>query len=279
MVNIFEFQDYREYLKKYYEERKQKNALYSYQSFSRDMNFNNKGFLFNVLKGKKNLSGAHCYTISKVLEHTREQAEYFEKIVAFTQAKNEELRTNLLEKILEKNTANSILPHLFGKEQNEYLSKWYHSAVRALIDIVPISDNYELISQRLFPPITVEQAKKSIELLERLAFIRKGNDGIYRLNKKNIRAGEEISPVDRKRFHREMTELAKQSIINSDSNPHFISSVTMGISAKTYQIIHEEALKFKNRIIEIANNDERPDRVYHYHLNFFPLTKTDSSHA
>jgi uncharacterized protein (TIGR02147 family) len=242
------------------------------------MNFNNKGFLFNVLKGKKNLSGAHCYTISKVLNHTKEQAEYFEKIVAFTQAKNEELRTNLLEKIQEKKPDKSIVPHLFGKEQNEYLSKWYHSAVRALIDIVPISDNYELISERLFPPITVDQAKKSIELLERLEFIFKGTDGIYRLNKKNIRAGDKISHVDRKQFHREITELAKQSIIGSDSNPHFISSVTMGISARTYGIIHEEALKFKNKIIEIANNDEMPDRVYQYQLNFFSLTKKSMSH-
>jgi len=150
MVNIFEFRNYRDYLKKCYEERKRKNALYSYQAFSRDMNFNNKGFLFNVLKGKKNLSGAHCYTISKILEHTKEQAEYFEKIVAFTQARNEELRTNLLEKIQEKSTIKSIPPHIFGKERHEYLSQWYHSAVRALIDIVPISDNYELISQRLF---------------------------------------------------------------------------------------------------------------------------------
>jgi uncharacterized protein (TIGR02147 family) len=278
MVNIFEFRNYRDYLKKCYEERKRKNALYSYQAFSRDMNFNNKGFLFNVLKGKKNLSGAHCYTISKILEHTKEQAEYFEKIVAFTQARNEELRTNLLEKIQEKSTIKSIPPHIFGKERHEYLSQWYHSAVRALIDIVPISDNYELISQRLFPPITATQAKKSVELLERLDFIRKGTDGTFRLTRKNIRAGDELSHVDRKRFHREITELAKQSIIGSDSNHHFISSVTMGISAKTYEIIHEEALKFKNKVIEIANNDEKPDRVYQYQLNFFPLTKKNTSH-
>ncbi len=277
MVNIFDFQNYRDYLIKCYEERKRKNALYSYQAFSRDMNFNNKGFLFNVLKGKKNLSQAHCYAISKVLAHTREQAEYFEKIVAFTQAKNEELRTNLLEQIRGKNKDKSTPPQLFGKEQNEYLSKWYHSAVRALVDIIPISDNYEIISRRLFPPITVEQAKKSIELLERLEFIRKGADGVYRLNRKNIRAGDEISPLDRNRFHREITELAKQSIIGSDSNPHFISSVTMGISAKTYEIIHEEALKFKNRMIEIANNDEKPDRVYQYQLNFFSLTNKSTS--
>jgi len=125
---------------------------------------------------------------------------------------------------------------------------------------------------------TATQAKKSVELLERLDFIRKGTDGTFRLTRKNIRAGDELSHVDRKRFHREITELAKQSIIGSDSNLHFISSVTMGISAKTYDIIHEEALKFKNKVIEIANNDEKPDRVYQYQLNFFPLTKKNTSH-
>jgi uncharacterized protein (TIGR02147 family) len=273
MANIFEFTNYREYLNRCYAERKQRNPKYSYQSFSDQMGFNNRGFLFNVIKGKRNLSFPHhCFKLSKALKHGRAESDYFELIVAFAQAKIEEERTHFWEKIQLRGRGKCAPPLEIEKEQYEYLSKWYHSAVRSLVDMYPISDNYEFLCRKIFPPITVGQAKKTIALLARLKIIRKGDNGVYRCTGKSIKASSEISQRAVNRFHVECTELAKQSVIFSTCKQHLVSSLTLGISEKSYKDIFDLTMQFKQAVLDIANKDEAADRVYQYQLVLFPLT-------
>jgi uncharacterized protein (TIGR02147 family) len=277
MPNIFEYTDFRAYLKQCYEEKKKKNPLFSYESFTRKVGFNNRGFLFNILKGSKKLSKSHCYKLSKALVHTKEEAEYFENIVAFAMAKNDEERSYYYEQAMQSKSGIGTTAHLLRKDQYEYLSKWYHSAIRALIDLQPIKDDYMQLCRKLSPAITKTQAKKSVQLLERLGLIAKGNNGFYHITEKKIKAGDEISQTAKNRFQFECTELAKNSIMDHSPKTHNISSLTLGISERTYEIICKETKQFKEKIVELANTDKKADRVYQYQLIFFPLTHNEKT--
>jgi uncharacterized protein (TIGR02147 family) len=278
MPNIFEYTDFRAYLQKSYEEKKEKNPLFSYESFTRKVGFSNRGFLYNIIKGTKKLSKSHCYKLSKALAHTKAEAEYFENIVAFAMAKNDEERSYFYEQALQSKSGTITPTHLLRKDQYEYYSKWYHSAIRALIDLQPFKDDFDQLSQNLSPPITKTQAKKSVELLERLGLIAKGGDGIYHLTTTKIKAGDEISQTAKNRFHFECTELAKSSIMDHSPETHDIHSLTLGISERTHDVICKETQQFMAKITELANSDNKADRVYQYQLIFFPLTNQVSQH-
>lgn len=272
MTDIFEFTDFREYLRTYFEEKKKDNPRFSYQLLTQKAGFNNRGFLFNIIKGKKKLTKTHCFQLSQALGHKKKEASYFETLVAYAQAKNEQERTYYLEQIEQNRTNQTIAPQLIGKNQFEFYTKWYHSAVRALIGIIPFSGNFEMLTRLIFPPITSQQAQRSVELLERLELIAKGKDGVYRLTGKSIQASDDISQLALNRFHIECTELAKQSLIYSNAELRFKSSITLGISSETFNEIVEETCRFRAKIVELANNDNKADRVYQYQLVFFPLS-------
>jgi uncharacterized protein (TIGR02147 family) len=276
MPNIYDSIDFRAYLNLCYGERKKKNPGYSYEAFTRQMGFNNRGFMFKILKGSKKLSKSHCYKFSQGLRHSKDEAAYFENIVAYAQAKNDEERSYYLEQALQCKGVSATRACLLRKDQYEYLSKWYHSAVRALIEVEPFKGDFLHLCQKLVPPITRMQAKRSMQLLERLGFIAKGNDGVYHITESKIKAGKEISQAARSRFHLEYTELAKQSIKEYSPDTHEVFSLTLGISGRTYEIISKESKQFKDRIIELANNEKRADRVYQYQLILFPLTRQDA---
>jgi len=275
MVNIFEYTDFKAYLQHYYEEKKSKNPHFSYELFTRKAGFNNRGFLFNIIKGNKNLAKAYCYKLSQALGHTKNEADYFENIVAFAQAKTDEDRDHFYQLAMQGKGA-TVTPALsLRKDQYEYYSQWYYSAVRAFIGLEPFEGNYQELGRRLSPAITASQAKKSIQLLHRLGLIAKGPDGIYCITEKKIRAGEEISQTARNRFHVECTELARNTIMDHCPDTHEISSLTLGISECTFEIIRTEVRQFKERIIQLANNDKRADRVYQCQLLLFPLTRLE----
>lgn len=271
MAHIFDFTDFREYLNNYFHEKKRTNPSFSYQLLTEKAGFNNRGFLFNIIKGTKKLTKTHCYQLSQALGHNRKEAQYFETLVAYAQAKNEGERTFYLELIQQGRSMKPVTPVIIDKDRHEFYSKWYHSAIRSLIGIFPVGDDYKTISKYVFPPITAVQAKKSVELLIRLGLIKKDKDGIYQLTGKNLKAGDELSKKSLNRFHVECIELAKQSIIYSPSKLHFKTSVTLGISEKSYTAIQEEAKKFRERIVQIANSEKEADRVYQCQLVLFPL--------
>ncbi len=271
MINIFEFTDFRQYLSHYYKEKKKTNPHFSYQLLTEKANFSNRGFIYNIIKGTRKLSKLNCTKLSKALEHTEREAEYFENIVEFTQAETEKERTYFLKQAFQGIVDAEI--KMVRKDQFEFYSTWYHSAIRSLIDIFPVRNNYKQLSRKLSPSVTTAQVKKSIHLLKRLGLIVKGTDGYYYVTGQHIRTSKEISQIARNQFHVECTKLAKNAILNDPPNCRNAISMTLGLSGKMYDDIVKETQSFVTAIINVVkNSNDKPDRVYQYELLLFPLS-------
>ena len=277
MVSVFDFTDFRAYLKMYYEHKKKLNPHFSYQLFAQRAGLKNRGFLFGIINSSKKLSKLHCFRLSKALGHSKKEAEYFENIVFFNQAKNDEQRHYFLEQALKCKRTTVRVTRLVKKDEFEYLSKWYHSAIRAFIEVYPVNDDYEELSRVLSPPITPLQAKNSIRLLQRLNLISRKKNGTFYIKQKNIKASDEITQDIRNRYYTEYNTLARNAINSHDPSSREITSLTLGISKKTRQTICKEIRQLKERIIELADNDEDAECIYHYQHVFFSLINRNPS--
>jgi uncharacterized protein (TIGR02147 family) len=47
-------------------------------------------------------------------------------------------------------------------DQQEYFNKWYYSAIRELVSLIDISDNYKQIAESLIPPISAQEVSDAI---------------------------------------------------------------------------------------------------------------------
>jgi uncharacterized protein (TIGR02147 family) len=273
MAYIFDFENYRDYLKRYYEEKRKSNPQFSYQVFARIAGLKNKSFLHNIISGKKNLTKSHIAKLSQALKHTPEEAEYFENIIHYTQAPAEnEKERSYYRKQAQQISGNAKI-QLVRKDQCEYYSKWYHSAIRALVEIYPLRDDYERVGKLLAPPITALQAKKSIQLLERLDFIAKGEDGVYQyVKEKKIKTSQDIPHIAKNKFHIQCTDLAKKAIRNNPPESRHAVSITMGISQETYEGIIKEIHTFRNAVRVLIDKDKNPELVYQMEILMFPLS-------
>jgi len=272
MVSIFDFTDFREYLRSYFEDKKRSNSRFSYQSLAQKAGFNNRGFVYNIIKGKKKLSKTHCYQLSKALGLNEKETLYFEHLVAYAQVEQADPRNHYREKIEQYRNEETLAGFVSENDKQEYVSKWYHGAIRGLIDLIPVKNNYEVISKKLVPQITIAQAKNSLELLERLGLIRKDENGFYRNTEKNVDQYEKNieSAVDY--FQIECLELAKQKILRHDKKWDFTYLITMSLSKNATEQITEETRAFIRKIMKIAKNDNNAQRIYHYLLTMFPLS-------
>jgi uncharacterized protein (TIGR02147 family) len=278
MINIFDYTDYRKFLGDYYEERKSAKPSFSYQFLAKKAGFSNKGFVYNLVNGKRSLSKSNLFKLREALGLNKYETEYFENLVAFSQAKGlteQDYYFGKLSSLKNRGRVKSEM-QVVRKDQYEFYSTWYHSAVRSIIDMYEFKDDYKWLSRMIHPPINVRQSKHSIALLYRLGMIEKQKNGDYKVKEKYITTGKDVVRLAIQNFHRECASLSQNAIQNLPKDERNITGLTMGISRPVYDKICEEILQFQNRIAEIVSADGNADRVYQLNFHMFPMSRSDN---
>jgi uncharacterized protein (TIGR02147 family) len=277
MNDIFTYTDYRKLLADYYEEHKKNNPGFSYQVFAEKAEFPNRGFLYNVITGLKNLSKSSAVKLSQAMKLTSVEADYFENLVSWNQAKNLRERNYYFEKInaIKCRKPGVTLVRELRKDQHEFYSKWYLSAIRSLIDMHPFTDDYAWLAKTCYPPIKPLEAKKAVKLLEKLGLIKKGADAIYEISDKTITASHEIVQQGYLNFQRQTAGLGLKAIEELPKEKRNVSGLTMGISCATYDKICAEIKIFQTKLQMMVEQDESADNVYQLNFQFFPISNVN----
>ena len=275
MINIFDYIDPFRYLQDTFAEKKAKDPSFSYETVAQKAGFNNKGFAFNIIHGKKNLSPSNCDRINRALKHTRNQSKYFKTLIEFDRTAELVKKGQLFEKLcsIRPRGKGRTRAQLLNKDQYDYFSKWYHSAIRSLIGMYKFKNDYLWLAKKVFPVITPGKARKSVALLKRLGLVESGSNGTLKITNAGITSGPEVMGVGLRNFHFESTGLAKNAIRTLGRKDRNITGLTLGISAAAYQKICDEIAVFQEKVMHIADTAQNVDRVYQLNFHFFPLSK------
>ncbi len=269
MVNIFQYTDYRAYLKAAYLERRAESTKFSYRFIAAKVGFSSPGFFTNVLAGKKDISLKLVLKFAELFKLGRKEKEYFEILVLFNKATTVGEKKEYLDRLiaLRGSFIKKVAAH-----QWEYFEKWYYSAVRELIALRPFRGDFRALASMVNPNITVSEARKSIDLLLSLELIRKGPDGTFERTDAVISSGDEISKTLIDMFQIQAMDLAKNALDKVSRDTCNFSTLTLSISGSTYNSMIEELRGFRRRLLEMAKNSEDVDRVYQMNFHVFPLT-------
>ena len=272
MVNLFEYQNYRDYLRAYYNEQKLARKSFSYRSFSKKAGIQAPSFLFYVIEGKRNLTKNSLVKISTAIDHTREEADYFENLVFFNQATTIHDKTLYYSRLVE--VTKPVQAQLISTDRYEYYSKWYHSVIREVVTFVDFKGDYSLLASLLNPKVMAAEAKESVALLEKLGFIERDEEGLYHQTAnviKNHPVPAESFIVEK--FQMEMLKLAMQSYDRIPVYDRMSSSTTFSISRETFDLFKMKAREFRKELAEIARLDSSQENVYQMTMNLFPVCK------
>ena len=94
--------------------------------------------------------------------HNAREAEYFENLVFFNEARSMEERTAHYQRMIAccDSRASKVDADCF-----EYYSHWYYSAIRALVSHAGFNGDYKKLATALDPPIKIAEARKAVTIL------------------------------------------------------------------------------------------------------------------
>jgi uncharacterized protein (TIGR02147 family) len=270
-VDIFEYIDYRKLLKDLYEERKTANSSFSYRFIAQKAGFTSAGFFTNILQGKRNIGAENILKFASVFKLKRHEIEYFELLVQFDQAKSHDQKKYYFEKILSSKRSKIKLTEAW---QYEFYRQWFYTAIREVIDIYRFDGkDYSELAKKVSPAITPLQAKKAVELLEKLGMIKQGKDGFYAQCDDLITTGYDAPTVAVTNFLVSTIDLAREAIDRYPRDKRSISTLTFSCSAEGFKSIEERLKTFRREVLEIVRDDKNRDRVYHVNFHIFPMSK------
>jgi uncharacterized protein (TIGR02147 family) len=272
MPNIFEFSDYRAYLREYFRERKAASPSFSHQNFARKAQIRSSGFLLHVMKGERNLTKPVILKVARAIGLSAGETEYFEDLVSFDQAKNQTDKSFYFSKVSEKRQ-NARIKNI-DDAQYEFFREWYHSAIRELITLILPNNDAARIAKTLVPPISPAQAKKSLKLLLQSGLVRKNKAGNFEQSEPFIAAGGPVRNVAIVNFQKAMLAIAAQAWDLFPEKEVHMHTMTLTMSDELVATIEKEILQFKKKVLSlVASEKNGPTRVHHLNLNFFPLSK------
>jgi uncharacterized protein (TIGR02147 family) len=272
MINIFDYQNYRHYLRDYYNDQKSEKRYFSYRYFSKKAGINASAFLYYVITGKRNLTKKSIDKISAAIGHSKEENDYFGNLVFFNQAKTIAEKTLYYSRIVECRKPFDI--KVIDKDRFEFYSKWYHSVIREVVTMLDFNDDFAALAGSLCPPISVSDAHDSVKLLVRLGFIERKGKGRYTQTDNVI--GVKSSGADAfviEKFQAEMLGMAIRAFDETPRNDRMSASTTISISKETFDLLRMKTREFRKEILAIARLDNTPDRVFQFTFNLFPMSK------
>lgn len=269
MNPITEYNDYRRYMRDYYEKRK-RTSYFSWREFAKLAGFSSSGYLKLVCDGKTRLRQDGALKVARAMELSGYRQEYFCLLVEFCDAPDERSRVQAFSRMRALMEGNGV--RVLGAEAFDYYRSWVNPVVRELAPMMPGAKPSD-IAKKCIPEVTAGEVRNSLELMVRANLLGRRPDGTYVQINKGLSGDPALLSASMKAMQKQVMQLAADALDNVPADERDISGFTLGISENAYRRLVEEIAAFRKRVKEIVSEDEGCNRVYRLNLQLFPLSE------
>lgn len=268
-AKVIDYLNYRDFLRDCFQWHKDNDPGFSQKRVQIDLGIASSGFLPNVLAGRKNLTPTQAARLARLLGLDRVESSYFEHLVLFTQARTMEEKNEFFARLM---TMQSARLSQLSEASLSLFAKWYYVAVREILGLANIQDDYVQLATLLQPAIKASEAKEAIDVLAGLNLIERNSNGFWEPKETAISTGDEVRSMHLLHFQISTMDLAKRALNDIPTDERDISVLTMGLSPDGFRLAKNEIQHFRKRLAKIAMDDQAANRIFQINFQFFPIS-------
>ena len=254
IIDIFQFTNFRKYLDEYQVARVQTDPDFTRAGACALLGLpKTRSYYNDIIKGKK-LSDRMVPKFVEVLGLNKKEARYFETMVNMDQAKTATERNAFFEELLKQHPDSH---RILDEDAYEYYNHWYNSVLFAALDVVDVSDDLEPVQKLFFPKVSVGTLKRSLELMERLGFVRKNEKGFWKNCRDSVNSGAYNNSDLVRQYQLQCFELSKQALLANDERSSDMGTFTFSASDDAFKAIAKEIQGLKARVRKIIMLDKK----------------------
>ena len=269
MKSVFEYSDYRGYIKDAIGEKRKRNPQYSYRSAANRMGISS-GSLIRILNGTRHAGPELLPKLITFLGLKKREAEYFSLIVGFESIKDENKRRACYQKIMRMRAQRnkSVPPGNY-----RFFEQWYHVALYELLRTGAYSGDDAAFGAQLIPPVSESKTRKALDLLKRLGYVREaGKSGAACAVHPFLTTGDSWESAAIHAFQTAVSNLGARALDTIPKEERDISTLTMALSKEAFAKVRDVVKKARMEISAIECDCANPERVYQINFQCFPMS-------
>lgn len=268
-VDIFQFLDYRTYLRAFYDAEKGASPTFSYRAFSMRADLASPNHLKRIIDGDRSLQGEMVERYAKVLGLGPSQRRYFAALVTFTDATDSQQREDAYRVLRSFRQYQDA--HQLDERHAAYHESWYIPAIRELTSRPDFRADPKWLARQLRPRVTVREARSALDTLVELGLLREVDGRLVRADAV-ITTGPQTRGAHITRYHRVMLERASQAIDEFPASDRDLSALTCCVDAGTLPVLRAMIADFRRQCVALAEQSRRPAQVIQLNIQLFPLS-------
>ena len=268
-VWIFEYDDYRKFIRDFYLENKNLDNKYSYRFLAKAAGYKSPSAFLEVISGKKNLSEEGIVKFARALQLTKPEFQFFKTLVLFNQAKNSEDKSRLAKEISKLKLSKKIVS--LSEAQFKLFEKWYYASIAEMVSLPGFKEDPDWIGAHVMPPINSRQAHLALEELLKMGLLKRDEHGHLKQSESNFSTPNEVSSAYVANWHREQMKKAAESIDSVPREMRDISGVYFSFSEENIKAIKDLVQKFREEVLELSSRESSKDMVFQLNLQLFPV--------
>lgn len=271
---VYDFVDYRAYLKAVVDLRRASSKRISLRQIASKIGIDHS-LLTKVLQSSRHIPANAIPTLAAWLKLDAARADYFDAMVSYARARSDEAVRKHYEELLRRKPLDR---RRLEAAHYDYFQKWHHVAVRSLLDWYEFfGEDWEALGAKLVPPISGEEARQSVDLLQRLGLVQRTDSGRYGPSSAHLSTGERWHSAAVRTFQREVIRLSEGAVERIPKHQRDISTLTVALPRECLDEIREVLKEARSRIVKIADRKapEDSDAVYQLNIQWFPVSRLD----
>jgi uncharacterized protein (TIGR02147 family) len=272
-IKLWDYIDPIAFLADHYEAAKSLNDKCSYQRFSDRLGFGETSYSYQMINGRRPISAKTSATIAQALLLDRDQKKYFQAIAQYRFPADQNERDEAMQVIIEIRM--KYCESDLDRDLTMYFSEWYHPVIRELFGMSDFKADPQWISAKLVPSITVEQATQSMDLLQKIGFVRFDADSDQWIqNHVNIQTRDLVRSIVLKKYHQSMIELGRAAVTSLSPKSREITATTIAMDPTQFEKMTQMIREFNQQIVKTFSSEtvSTASTVYQVNIQAFSLT-------
>jgi uncharacterized protein (TIGR02147 family) len=277
MISVFDYQEYREYLRDFYQDHKSRKTGLTYSRFSASAGIRSPNYLKVVIDGQKNLTPENIVRFAKALQLVDQESDYFEALVHYNQSKiplEREFYAERLQRVKDRN-GRGARARLLSEYEFEAISDWKHHAVMVLTNVKGFEERLPWIRERLFHLASEQEIAAVINRLQTIQLLKRDENGRLKQTNKQIKTKPELGRVLSRAFYESLFARASQALKLTEPEEREFGTYIVGISPRQIPELKRKVREFLRELNEWALENPKPSQVYALNFAAFPLTSPE----
>lgn len=273
MLDIYSYLDYRKFLKDYFAFQKEEHGRFSFRYFAKVCGYSSPSFLKMVMDGHRKLSVAALQKLVAGMKLKTKEANYFETLVFYNQAKSEQDREHYFNRLQALRTP--LKKKEIDKDLLEYYTKKHFVIIREMVSLPHFKEDPAWIGKQFSSHLTTKEVEHALEVLLRLGLIKRDEKEKLISVDATLATKPEIQSWEVHTFHREMLKEAIDVLMKIPPEWRDITCLTIPIPFSLLPELKTRIQNFRREIAHFINNGPQDFfDVYQLNIQFFPVTFT-----